>query len=186
MNPLRRTRAPDDPPSAEWLLCDLNQLYTGAVYLTLEATRAEALVEHTVAAGLTDPKWCLLRPDRREIWLRALMNELHDATAAPSEDGAITTAAYHVGCAPDVLTHAQLAVIEALPSAAIREALLTLPQALRMALYYGDVEGRPGEVVAEIMAKPCRLVRLYQCRGRLALAHLLWTSVQRAGGVRQL
>lgn len=182
MNPSRRTCSPNDLPPAESILGGLDQLYTGALYLTLDSTRAEALVERTVAAGLSDPDRCHLQSGRWAPRLRWLMNELHDATNAPSEVGDVIADSNHSGCAPGAFTEGQLTAIEELPSVAITEALLTLPRPLRMALYYGDVEGRPSEVVAEIMAKPCDLVRKYQRVGRLALAHLLRTSAARAEG----
>ncbi|WP_158166607.1 hypothetical protein [Mycolicibacterium smegmatis] len=182
MNPLRRTCSPNDLPSAESILGDLDQLYTGALYLTLDSTRAEALVERTVAAGLSDPDRCHLQSGRWAPRLRWLMNELHDATNAPSEVGVINPSAYHIDCTPVAFTDSQLAAIEELPGAAITAVLLTLPRSVRMTLYYSDIEGRPSEMVAEIMAKPCDVVRMYQRLGRLALARLLLTSALPAEG----
>ena len=71
-----------------------------------------------------------------------------------------------------VLRSAEVAVLEKLPNREITEALMSLPEAQRIAVYYADVEGLSYKAIAEIMGSSVGTVmsRLHRGRQRLRVA----------------
>jgi RNA polymerase sigma-70 factor, ECF subfamily len=71
------------------------------------------------------------------------------------------------------LRSAEVEVLEALPNLQIRTALLSLPEQIRTAVYYADVEDRSYAEIAELMGTPKGTVTSRLNRGRRRLRELL-------------
>src|SRR5436305_12505904 len=76
---------------------------------------------------------------------------------------------------------AEATVLEAIPDEDVREALDSLPEAFRMAVWLVDVEGFSYKETAEILDVPIGTVMSRLHRGRKALEKRLWDKVRERG-----
>jgi RNA polymerase sigma-70 factor (ECF subfamily) len=79
---------------------------------------------------------------------------------------------------------AETAVIEALPDEEVKQALESLPEGFRMAVWLVDVEGFSYKETAGILGVPVGTVMSRLHRGRKSLEKALWVSVKERGLVR--
>ena len=79
---------------------------------------------------------------------------------------------------------AESTVLESIPDEDVREALDSLPEAFRMAVWLVDVEGFSYKETAEILDVPIGTVMSRLHRGRKALEKRLWNVVRERGLVR--
>jgi len=79
------------------------------------------------------------------------------------------------------LGSAEIEALEALPDLEIQAALLSLPEAFRMAVYYADVEGFSYAEIAAIMGTSKGTVMLRLHRGRTRLRELLFVLATERG-----
>jgi len=159
----------------------LNALFGGAMRMTLQHADAEDLVQETMErayAGFrtfqqgTNLKGWLFRIQanahisghRRRMRRPAELpiNTLHDWQLVADAERS-----------PRALRSAEVEVLESLPDSDIRSALDALPVALRMAVYYADVEGFAYKEISDIMGTPLGTVMSRIHRGRSQLRVLL-------------
>ena len=155
----------------------LDQLYGGARRMTRSRADAEDLVQDTMVKAYaqfrsfregTHPKAWLFR-----IMQNTWINNYHKARRRPMEhliaeitDWQQAAEQKHASIA---CRSAEIAALEALLDEDITDALETLPENLRMAVYYADVHGYRYKEIAEIMDIPIGTVmsRLHTARRRL-------------------
>jgi RNA polymerase sigma-70 factor, ECF subfamily len=79
---------------------------------------------------------------------------------------------------------AESTVLEAIPDEDVRQALDSLPEAFRMAVWLVDVEGFSYKEAADILDVPIGTIMSRLHRGRKALEKRLWNKVKERGLVR--
>jgi RNA polymerase sigma-70 factor (ECF subfamily) len=155
----------------------MDQLFSGAMRLTGDRRDAEDLLQETMlrayssfrsfTAGTNLKAW--LYRILHNAWIAAYRRQrcrpVEVAIDQLSDDQCVRYAA----TAPAKLHSAEIEALEALPDFEIQAALLSLPEAYRMAVYYADVEGCSYAEIAAIMGTPKGTVmsRLHRGRARL-------------------
>ena len=152
-------------------------LYTAALRMTRNPADAEDLVQETYLKAYrgfggfeqgTNLKAWLYR-----ILTNTFINNYRKTQRQPLqspteqiEDWQLAAAEGHTSSG---LRSAEMEALDHLPDSDIKEALQSLPDEFRLAVYLADVEGYPYREIAEIMGTPVGTVasRLHHGRGRL-------------------
>ena len=159
----------------------MDQLYAAALRMTRNPADAEDLVQETYAKAFagrdkfatgTNLKAWLYRIQTNAFinTYRKKQREPKRSDADAVEDWQIARAASHTSSG---LVSAEQAALDSIGDLDIREALATLPEDFRLAVYLSDVEGFAYKEIAEIMDTPVGTVMSRLHRGRKMLRELL-------------
>jgi RNA polymerase sigma-70 factor, ECF subfamily len=167
----------------------MDQLFSGALRLTRNRHGAEDLVQETMLrvfigfrsfrAGSNLNAW--LYRILHNTWISGYRKQQRRPVEVAVDYITESQSARHAATAANGLRSAEVEVLEALPDLEIQAALLSLPEAFRMAIYYADVEGFSYAQIADIMGTPKGTVMSRLHRGRTQLRASLCALASRHG-----
>jgi RNA polymerase sigma-70 factor, ECF subfamily len=170
----------------------LDQLYSAALRYTRNPSDAEDLVQEAFAKAYAS--FHQYEPGTNlRAWLYRILTNTYinvyrkqqrrptevSADAAADEDGGDFSLYDRIHAATS--RPAEVEVLERLTDEEVRDALASLPEQFRIAVYLADVEGFSYREIADIMTTPIGTVMSRLHRGRAALQHALYDYAARRG-----
>jgi RNA polymerase sigma-70 factor, ECF subfamily len=167
-----------DDPSARFVrdvLPLVDQLYRAALRYTRRPADAEDLVQETMAKAYAGFHRFSDGTNVRAWLFRILTNTWISSyrSAQRRVDEVLAADVAEVWPTAAKNPSAELAALEAMGDADVRDALQALPEGQRLVVYYADVEGFRYKEIAEILAVPLGTVMSRLHRGRANLRALL-------------
>ena len=155
----------------------VDQLYSAGLRMTRNPADAEDLVQETFTKAFA--AFHQYKPGTNlKAWLYRILTNTYinsyrkkqrqpiQASTDELEDWQLARAEAH---SPSVSRSAEMEALDRLPDTDVKDALASLPEEFRMAVYYADVEGFAYKEIAEIMETPVGTVMSRLHRGRRML-----------------
>jgi RNA polymerase sigma-70 factor, ECF subfamily len=167
----------------------LDQLYSAALRYTRNPSDAEDLVQEAFAKAYASFHQYEPGTNLRAWLYRILTNtyinlyrkQQRRPTEVPAEGADDGDFSLYDRISETTSRAAEVEVIERLTDQEVRDALASLPEQFRMAVYLADVEGFSYKEIADIMDTPIGTVMSRLHRGRAALQRALYDYARRRG-----
>ncbi|NHC44817.1 sigma-70 family RNA polymerase sigma factor [Motilibacter aurantiacus] len=170
----------------------VDQLYSAALRMTRNPSDAEDLVQETFAKAYASFHQFQVGTNLKAWLYRILTNtfintyrkkqrEPLQADTETVEDWQIAAAGEHTSSG---LKSAEAEALEHLPDSDVKDALASIPEDFRIAVYLADVEGFAYKEIADIMGTPIGTVMSRLHRGRRLLRTQLQDYARERGLVR--
>jgi RNA polymerase sigma-70 factor, ECF subfamily len=170
----------------------LDELYSGALRYTRNPADAEDLTQETYAKAYAS--FHQFRPGTNlKAWLYRILTNTYinayrkrqrrpaEVPADPLADGEDGDATLYDRIPETLEAPAEAAVLERLTDEEVKDALASLPEQFRIAVYLADVEGFTYAEIADIMDTPIGTVMSRLHRGRAALHEALYRYAEERG-----